>query len=274
MLHMVFEHHQRIIHLVQHVVDQPVRRCSSALKRRCTGSECPHQPCRDADALRRSAAAQHQVDGFVRLCAQKLPAALDMARRRMALLLGHDPNAPDTSVDAVSSSASRRYEVASEADPPASHACRCDCFRAIPSRPTSAKAACDAPVDAVPGPAVDLARSMVVFYSGGCQAATVAGPSDPAWPSGTPAGNGRALATADHPGRRAAIDQPAADAIASPMRIGPPGAQAGLKRSAPCGNSSTTVEPSRKRPISSPCARRTACARRSAIRARGPGAAG
>jgi hypothetical protein len=38
----------------------------------------------------------------------------------------------------------------------------------------------------------------------------------------------------------------------TPMRMAPPGAQAGLKRKGPGGNSSTTVEPSRKRPISAP----------------------
>ena len=42
-------------------------------------------------------------------------------------------------------------------------------------------------------------------------------------------------------------------AIACPSRIAPPGCQAGLNCSGPCGNSMTTVEPSRKRPISSPC---------------------
>ena len=40
--------------------------------------------------------------------------------------------------------------------------------------------------------------------------------------------------------------------IASPMRILRAGAQSGLKASWPLGNSITTVEPSRKRPISSP----------------------
>ena len=42
-------------------------------------------------------------------------------------------------------------------------------------------------------------------------------------------------------------------AIASPRRIAPPGCQPGLKLSPPFGNSITTVEPSKKRPISSPC---------------------
>jgi hypothetical protein len=51
--------------------------------------------------------------------------------------------------------------------------------------------------------------------------------------------------------------QASACAMASPMRTGPVGAQAGLKRRVSLGQSSTTVEPSRKRPISSPCFRCT-----------------
>ena len=45
--------------------------------------------------------------------------------------------------------------------------------------------------------------------------------------------------------------------IASPIRIGRAGAQSGLKRRRRLGNSITTVEPSRKRPISSPFLRVT-----------------
>ena len=45
-------------------------------------------------------------------------------------------------------------------------------------------------------------------------------------------------------------------AITSPILIAPPGSQLGLKRSPPFGKHITTVEPSRKRPISAPCARR------------------
>ena len=47
-------------------------------------------------------------------------------------------------------------------------------------------------------------------------------------------------------------------AIAAPKRTGPPGCHAGSKRKSPLGNSSTTVEPSMKRPISSPFFRDTA----------------
>lgn len=48
----------------------------------------------------------------------------------------------------------------------------------------------------------------------------------------------------------------ASSAIASPMRTAPAGAHAGLKRTTFFSNSITTVEPSRKRPISSPCCSR------------------
>ena len=44
-------------------------------------------------------------------------------------------------------------------------------------------------------------------------------------------------------------------AITCPSRTAAPGCQAGLKTIGPLGNSITTVEPSRKRPISSPCFR-------------------
>ena len=45
--------------------------------------------------------------------------------------------------------------------------------------------------------------------------------------------------------------------IICPMRTAPPGAQSGLNFSVPLGHSSTTVEPSRKRPISAPLANST-----------------
>ena len=45
--------------------------------------------------------------------------------------------------------------------------------------------------------------------------------------------------------------------IICPMRTAPPGAQSGLNLSVPLGHNSTTVEPSRKRPISAPLANST-----------------
>ena len=66
------------------------------------------------------------------------------------------------------------------------------------------------------------------------------------------AGAHRALRVAPGPARSPhAAD--GAPAIASPRRTGCAGCHAGLKRSGPFGNSITTVEPSMKRPISSPC---------------------
>ena len=45
--------------------------------------------------------------------------------------------------------------------------------------------------------------------------------------------------------------------IICPMRTAPPGAQSGLNLSVPLGHNSTTVEPTRKRPISAPLANST-----------------
>ena len=63
------------------------------------------------------------------------------------------------------------------------------------------------------------------------------------------------------PMKRAMSAQPPgalnAVAIASPMRTLRPGAQSGWNRNTSFGNSSTTVEPSAKRPISSPLAKVT-----------------
>ena len=53
--------------------------------------------------------------------------------------------------------------------------------------------------------------------------------------------------------KRVRVLQPGStSAMDSPSRIGTPAVQSGLKRSGPGGNSITTVDPSRKRPISSP----------------------
>ena len=71
--------------------------------------------------------------------------------------------------------------------------------------------------------------------------------------------------------RRPQPGRPRASAIASPRRIARPGCHSGLKREAALlANSSTTVEPSMKRPISSPCFSDT-CARRHSA-SRGPAA--
>ena len=52
-------------------------------------------------------------------------------------------------------------------------------------------------------------------------------------------------------------NHPSALPIICPIRTAPPGVQSGLNLSVPLGHSSTTVEPSRKRPISAPFANST-----------------
>lgn len=58
---------------------------------------------------------------------------------------------------------------------------------------------------------------------------------------------------------RAGLHRDERSAIDSPSRTGRPAVQSALKRSAFRGNSMTTVEPTRNRPISSPRLRVTAC---------------
>ena len=68
-------------------------------------------------------------------------------------------------------------------------------------------------------------------------------------------------------GRRACAPATPTAAIASPSRTAPPGTQRRVEAHGPFGNSITTVEPSRKRPISSPCFSDDLAGRRRSIRA-------